>query len=100
MPKLPRAETKGQRRSGPQRRSAQRQNNVDENSPKRSAVQPRRLNLFLRQALQLRAQGEKHQRRMLDAQQERYSLGGIKRVATAKPWRQTQAVEQNAAGAE
>lgn len=41
--------------------------------------------MLFRQALQLRAQSQKHQRRMLDAKQQGDALGRIERIRVAKP---------------
>jgi hypothetical protein len=50
--------------------------------------------------LQLRAQSQKHQRRMLDAKQQGDALGRIERIRAAKARRKPDAVKQNAARTE
>ena len=49
--------------------------------------------------MELRAQRQKHQRRMLDTQQQRDPFRRVKGIGTAKPRREPNTVEQNAAGA-
>ena len=96
MPKLPRQETKTSATPAMSGGRHQRQDDGAQHDQPAGAGGERRLDQLARQGAQPGAQGEEHERRILDAEQQDDALARIERVARAERRRDPEGAEDRA----